>query len=167
MKKSRLGGDLTDKRSVLLQEVMGGLDFICVNKPDCPTYSVPGRRETTIDLCFVNDSAYPVLLSWRLCEEVAMSDHKAIIVTFFGRTQYVQEKTRRPGVSPRCLEIFEDAFRTEIDNEAVDTPEQLSSLVGKIVESLSSRGSRLGEGEDWGYITKVIEEIFGEKDKDP
>lgn len=155
-KNQAWGGLVTDRRGRLLHEVISGLDLICANRRDCPTYSVPGRTESFIDFCFVNDRAHRILREWKICDDVALSDHKSMIVTFGNSTGALAEVNNRPGVSLREQENFRKLFVQELSRRRVDTPEELMAVGSDLIQTLGAKSKGRRRVYWW---TPEIEEL--------
>lgn len=116
------GGTITDNRGRILQDAMSALDYTCVNRADSPTYAVPGRAESVIDLCFLSEMALNRFTDWKICDEVVLSDHKAVLITLGGAQWSNTDRNRRPGISPKELEVFRSKYTTEAGSGRMDSP---------------------------------------------
>lgn len=131
------GDNKTTPRGRVLLEAMSALDMECVNG-GVPTYSVPGRQDTVIDLCFTNDRALRYFIEWKILTEITLSDHRAIRVIFGGvRRDDKDKQIIRPETSISAILKFGESFSAIIAEKKIETPGELSSAVVGIVEEIS------------------------------
>lgn len=147
-KHTTWGGSVINERGRILLEAVSSLDLVCVNG-DSPTYSVPGRVESFIDLCFVNEPAHKVFKEWKVDEDVTLSDHKALSIVFEDSIAVRTQKPRRPDVTPLALEEFGRAFREVVGDRKEMYPEELTEVVRKLTEGNFLKKKKKGEPVYW------------------
>lgn len=147
-KHSAWGGNVTNERGKILLDAVSGMDLVCVNG-DSPTFSVPGRMESYIDLCFVNESALRFFREWRLQEDVTLSDHNAIDIMFEKALTETTTRPKRQKVSIRALEEFGRAFERELRSTNEVYPEDLTVVAREIIGERMQERKREGTPVYW------------------
>lgn len=144
-KHTMWGGNLTNERGKILLNAVSRVDLVCPNG-DSPTYSVPERRESYINLCFVNIFALRSFKEWKLQKDVTLSDHNAISNVFNELTAERIMRSKRSEVTPQALEEFGRAFEEVVRFKSELYPDELTNVAQEIIGDKMSRQEKRESG---------------------
>ena len=125
------GSTDTNARGTELFDYIMTNDLIVANEGNSPTFVTRNRKEV-LDLTIIDESSLTSLLDWKVDEEDANSDHKAVTFTFTAETK--PQKVKKRLVRKTNWSVFNEVLQQQInclDLTKVGSVQELDKLVDR------------------------------------